>query len=156
MNWTLSDFVIAGVMLGAVAIAFVCLFRLRRSRAYRGGLFVFSLTSVAVLGVTGAVGIVGAPENDANMLYIAGLAAAWLGGLVMRFRSNWLSRFLSVLAISYVFIATAAVLLGWGQSAASWPWDVLVGSAIFAGLWQVSAWLFGLDADIRTLKRAGT
>jgi hypothetical protein len=156
MNWTLFDFVLAGFLLTALALAVFLLLRLKRSRAYRGGLFLFIVTSVLLILVNGAVGIIGGSENDANMLYVAALGAAWLGGAVMRFRSNWLSRFLSVLALAYVFIAAAAVLLGWGQASAAWPWDVLVGSAVFAILWQVSAWLFGLDADIRTLKSAST
>ena len=153
MNWTLFDFVLAGFLLAALALAVFLLLRLKRSRAYRAGLFLFIVTSVLLILVNGAVGIIGGSENDANMLYVAALGAAWLGGAVMRFRSNWLSRFLSVLALSYVFIAAASVTLGWGQAGAAWPWDVLVGLAI---LWQVSAWLFGLDADIRTLKSAGT
>ncbi|QYJ00815.1 hypothetical protein KUV46_00090 [Thalassovita mediterranea] len=156
MNWTLFDFVLAGFLLAALALAVFLLLRLKRSRAYRGGLFLLIATSVLLVLVNGAVGIIGGSENDANMLYVAALGAAWLGGAVMRFRSNWLSRFLSVLALSYVFIAAAAVILGWGQAGAAWPWDVLVGSAVFAILWQVSAWLFGLDADIRTLKSAST
>ena len=156
MNWTLFDFVLAGFLLAALALAVFLLLRLKRSRAYRAGLFLFIVTSVLLILVNGAVGIIGGSENDANMLYVAALGAAWLGGAVMRFRSNWLSRFLSVLALSYVFIAAASVTLGWGQAGAAWPWDVLVGSAVLAILWQVSAWLFGLDADIRTLKSAGT
>lgn len=156
MNWTLFDFVLAGFLLAALALAVFLLLRLKRSRAYRGGLFLFIVTSVLLILVSGAVGIIGGSENDANMLYVAALGAAWLGAAVMRFRSNWLSRFLSVLALAYVFIAAAAVILGWGQAGAAWPWDVMVGSGAFAILWQVSAWLFGLDADIRTLKSAST
>lgn len=156
MNWTVLDFVIAGLLLAAVGLALVLLFRLKRSRAYRAGLFLFIVTSVLLVIVNGAVGIIGGSENDANMLYVAALGAAWLGALTMRFRSSWLARFLSVLALAYIFIAAAAVILGWGEAGVAWPWDVLVGSAVFAMIWQVSAWLFGLDADIRTLKSART
>ena len=156
MTWTLFDFVLAGFLLAALALAVFLLLRLKRSRAYRGGLFLFIVTSVMLILVKGAVGIIGGSENDVNMLYVAALGAAWLGGAVMQFRSNWLSRFLSVLALAYVFIAASAVILDWGEAGAAWPWDVMAGSAVFAILWQVSAWLFGLDADIRTLKSAST
>jgi len=152
MNWTVLDFVIAGLLMAALGLAFVLLFRLKRSRAYRAGLFLFIVTSVLLIIVIGAVGIIGGSENDANMLYVAALGAAWLGALMMRFRSSWLARFLSVLALAYIFVAASAVILRWGQAGAAWPWDILIASAVYAILWQVSAWLFGLDADIRTLK----
>ena len=38
MNWTLFDFVLAGFLLAALALAVFLLLRLKRSRAYRGGL----------------------------------------------------------------------------------------------------------------------
>lgn len=152
MNWTLFDFLFAGVLLGAVAFAFACLFRLKRSRAYRAGLFLFILTSVAVVWVSGAVGIVGAPGNIANKLFLGALAAVCVGALLFRFRSNWLSRLLSGLALAFMFIAGASLLLGWGQAGGAWPWDVVIAASVFAVLWQISAWLFGLDADIRTLR----
>lgn len=156
MDWTLFDFVFAGVLLGALGVAVFMLFRLKRSRAYRAGLFLFIVTSVLLVIVTGAVGLVGASTNDANMLYLAALGAACVGAVIMRFRSNWLSRLLSVLALAFVFVTAAALFLGWGQNSASWPWDVLAAGAVFAILWQVSAWLFGLDADIRTLESSKT
>ncbi|RIJ26334.1 hypothetical protein D1224_00195 [Henriciella barbarensis] len=152
MNWTLFDFVFAGILLATLGLAVVLLLRLKRSRAYRAGLFLFIVTSVFLIIANGAVGVIGGSHNDANMLYFTALGAAWLGGLLMRFRSSWLSRFLSVLALAHVFIAASAVILRWGQAGAAWPWDILIASAVFAVLWQVSAWLFGLDAEIRRLK----
>ena len=151
MSWTIGDFALAAVMLGALALAFVVLFRLRRSRAYRGGIFVFILASVLLVWVTGAIGLIGGSGNDANMLYLGFLAAAWLASLVFRFQSEWLSRILRALALGVFFIAGAALILGWGATGPAWPWDVILGSGVFAFLFIVAAWLFGLDADIRTI-----
>ena len=151
MNWTLGDFVFAGAMLGALVFGAFALFRLKRSRAYRIGLFVFILASVLLLWITGAVGIVGNSDNDANMLYPGFLAASILASLIFRFRSLWLSRILATLSLGLVFIAGAALILGWGTTGAAWPWDVIFGSGVFAFLFMAAAWLFGLDADIRTL-----
>lgn len=152
MNWSAADFLVAGLMLALMAGAIYALFPLKRSRAYRAGLFLAVVTSILLFWVSGAVGLVGSAELEVNLAYPALLLAGFIAACIFRFRSSWLSRIAATLALAIIFLAGAALLLGWGTDGNAWPWDIILGSGIFAFLFMTVSWLFGLDADIRTLR----
>jgi hypothetical protein len=114
--------------------------------AYRAGLAVSLATALLLFWVNGAVGIVGSASNDANAMYAGVLAIGAVGALIARWRPAGLCRTLLAVAVAQVLVGAVALAAGLGREGAAWPWDVIVATAIFTGLWLLAAALFRRSA----------
>ncbi len=142
MNWTLFDFAVAGAMLAVLSLAAWFLFKGPHNFAYRLAVAIAVAASILVFWVTGAVGIIGSEQNDANMLYLGVLVFALLGSAVARFQPGPMTWVLSAAAASTALIAIVAVMFGWGADGPIWPFDVLGASGVIAAMFAAAALLF--------------
>lgn len=150
VRWTTSDFVFAAIVLiGAGGLAELAL-RASRDGSYRIGAGLAVLASVLLVWINGAVGIIGSEDHPANLLYLAVIAAVFVGAVASRFRAGGLSITLACAAALQVLIGTVAVLRGWGAGSEAWPRPVIVLSLVFALIWLAAAGLFRRAARIRT------
>ena len=144
--WTLSDFVVMGVLLFGTGLTYVLVARLGTSRTYRVAVGVAVAAGLLLVWANLAVGLVGSEHNPANLLYGGVLAVALGGALVARFRPLGMSRAMFAAALTYVLV-TAIALLVWtptpatAEPAANLP-NVLVANGVFAALWVVAGGLF--------------
>lgn len=153
VQWTTSDFVFAGVILiGAGVIAELAV-RASGDWSYRIGAGLAVLPSVLLIWVNGAVGIIGSEDEPANLLYLAVIAAAFVGAVAARFRAGGLSLATTCAAALHASIGVVAVLRGWGEGSARWPQPIIVTSIVFCAMWLVSAALFRRAAH--TLQTSG-
>lgn len=142
VQWTASDFVFAAVILiGAGGIAELAV-RASGDWSYRLGAGLAVLAAVLLIWINGAVGIIGSEENPANLLYLAVVAAAFIGGVASRFRPEGLSLAMVCAAVLQLLIGACAVLRGWGEGSENWPRPVIVLSVLFALIWLAAAGLF--------------
>lgn len=142
VNWTGSDFAVAAVLLGGAAGAFEWLAKRAASGAYRAGAAVAVLTGLALVWVTAAIGIVGAEDDPANLLFAGVLAAAAGGALLARGRAAAMARAMAGAALAQVAAGALALGMGWGLEGPGWPGDVLGASAVFTAGWLAAAGLF--------------
>lgn len=152
MLWTLSDFVVAGGMLAALAGAGWFLVNGPQHVAYRFGVAIAVFASILVFWITGAVGIIGSEANNANLLYLGAVALALVGAAVARFRPRGMVIAFSGAATAMAAIACVAVVLGWGVEGQAWPFDVLGASAMLAALFAVSAFCFHIASRARATR----
>jgi hypothetical protein len=145
-DWTLGDFVVAGVLFAVVGLAIEFLARRSGLLSYRIAAAVGVFAGLFLIWVNLAVGIIGNEEHDANMLYALTIATAVGGSIVARFRANGMA--LAMLGAGGVTMAIAltAVAMGWGAETQNWPKDVLGASGIDTGIWLLSAALFRIAA----------
>lgn len=142
VNWTASDFLFAGILIGGVGVALELAVRMSRNRAYRAGAGFALAAAFLILWSNAAVGMIGNEDNGYNLLFLAAIGLALIGAVVARFRAPGMAAAMVVAAV-----AQLAVALG-GLSA-----DLrgALVSAGFAGLWLLSAALFRKAArDQRT------
>lgn len=142
VNWTAGDFVVAGVLFGLVGLAIEFLSRKSSALSFRVGAAVAVFAGLFLIWVNLAVGIIGAEEHDANMLYALVIAVAVGGAIVVRFRAGGMALTMFAAALVAVLIALTAVAMGWGAEAGIWPKDVLGATGINAAMWLLSAALF--------------
>lgn len=142
MNWTLFDFAFAGAMLAILSLAVWFLFKGPQSFSYRLGVGIAVMAAIFVVMTTGAVGIIGSEDNDANLLYVGVLAFALIGAAITRFQPRPMTWVLSVTALATASIAIVAVMSGWGADGPIWPFDVLGASGLLVVMFAVSAVLF--------------
>lgn len=113
----------------------------RRTR-YRLALGLAIATAVIPLWVMGAVGILGIEGDPADLLYLAVLAVAAAGSVLARLRADGMARTMAVAAGAVCLVAVAALAMGKHQAEYSSVLEILGLTAIFAGLFAGSGWLF--------------
>ena len=133
VDWTASDFVAAGVILGGAGLGTEFLVRRSSSHAYRIGATVAVLAVFLTVWSNLAVGIIGNEDNPFNLLFFGVILIALTGMIVVRFRAAGMAS-----ATAAAALAQAAVS-AYGLSA-----DTAGGlvSLAFAGLWLLAAFLF--------------
>lgn len=133
VNWTASDFVVAGVLIGGVGLLAEVAVRASKNRTYRAAAALALLAGFLTTWINLAVGIIGADDDPINMLIGCVITAAAAGIFVARFRAEGMARAMAATAIAQALIALVSLLH-----------DVrgFVLGGFFAVLWLGSAWLF--------------
>jgi len=142
VNWTASDFVFAGLLLGSVGLGVELVVRRSGHPAYRAASVVALAAAFLLVWINAAVGIIGGEHQDANVLFIAVPAVALLGAVAARFRPVGMAWALAATALAQALVPVIASTFGPGVRALAWSPQVLVLSGFFAALWLSSAWLF--------------
>lgn len=148
-QWTGSDFVFAGIMIGGTGLLLELTARSSPSWAYRGGMLLALMANFLLIWINGAVGIIGSENNPANLMYAGVIGIALVGALVARFRAAGMA--LAMLAASLATVAIAVVVLvaGWGALEPPGALGVVILNGFFAMLWLLSAALFRKAAQSR-------
>lgn len=144
MNWDGLDFLVAGTMLAILATGGVLALRPKQHWAARLGGLGLLVGNLALFWVNGAVGIIGASNNDANFLYLAVPVIGLAGAGLQRVHRQGLALSGLVSAGAMLVIAAEALIGGWGREAHAWPTDVLVITAVLVGAFLASAGLLRL------------
>jgi hypothetical protein len=136
--WDLADFAFAGVLVVGVGLIYELAARKTGSPAYRAAVAVALAAAFILVWLNAAVGLIGAEDNSANLIYGGVLAVAALGAVMARFQPGGMARALVATALAHMMVALIA---GWG-STASGPLEIMILNGVFALLWLISAWLF--------------
>jgi hypothetical protein len=142
VNWTTSDFLFAGLLVGSVGLILELAVRQTSDRAYRRAVGCAVAAAFLTIWSNGAVGIVGSENNDANALFHLVPLMALLGSVVARFRSAGLARVMLAAAIVQLVVTVAVLAISWSERASIWPREFIYSAGGFGGLWLASAWLF--------------
>ncbi len=133
-NWTASDFVAAGAILGTVALGFEIATRGVDGHAGRFAAALGLLGAFLVVWINLAVGIIGTEENSANLIFIPVLLLGAIGALWVRFRPAGMARVMALAAICQVLLAAGLLLTGQAPAALL--------TVVIGGLWGLSALLY--------------
>jgi len=140
VNWTMADFAFAIVMLGGVGLAFEMAVRASGSWAYRGGAAIALGAGLTLLWANAAVGLVGNESDDINLWFDLVPLLTLVGAAGARFRPEGMAVAMLTTAIAQVGVAIIVQLHG------HFTW---VFTAVWAGAWLLSAWLFRKAARAR-------
>jgi hypothetical protein len=150
VNWNVFDFVFVAALVTIAAVVVELAVRRAGSLAYKAGAGLAVAGCAMLIVLTGAVGIIGSEDHDANLLYGAVLAVIIGGAIVARFRPRGMMAALIAAAVVQTVIAAVAVIAGWGSDTdPEWPRDVFGATAMFVAIWLASAWLFSRSARTR-------
>jgi hypothetical protein len=132
VDWSASDFVAMGALLGTVGLATEFLVRRSGSTAYRIGAVIAMATAFLTVWVNLAVGMIG-DDNPYNLLFGAVIAIALVGSILSRFKADGMAR--------TMFATAAAQAIVGGLGITSDPRGAVF-SMIFALPWVLAAVLF--------------
>lgn len=142
VNWTMSDFIAAALMIGLTGGALELAVRASPNPWGRAGAAVMILTSLLLVWVNLAVGFLGREGNPANIMFLLVLGIAVGGSIATRLQSAPMVRTMLAAAIVQILVATTALAAGWASPGWKGVYEVVMGSTLFGGLWLVSAALF--------------
>jgi hypothetical protein len=136
--WSPFDFAIFGAMLAAAGGGYELAVRMSNSIAYRAAAAIAIVAGFLLVWMNLAVGIIGAEDNPANLMFAGVLAVGVVGAAIARLRPQGL-------AWTLVAMALAQALVG----AIAWSAGVWILTGAFAAAWLLSAWLFRMAAKAR-------
>jgi hypothetical protein len=149
VNWTTSDFIFAGIVLGSLGLGAEAAIRFSRDIAYRAAAALALLAAVLLVWINAAAGIIGDAGNPLNLLYGGVLAVALAGALAARFRARGMAQAMITAAVAEAAVAVVAVIAN--GAAPPGPVGEVLLNGFFVALWAGSAALFARAA--RTAER---
>jgi hypothetical protein len=152
--WDVADFAIFGALLVGVGVTYELAARQTGNTAYRSAVGVALAAAFILVWVNGAVGIIGAAGNDANVMYFGVLAVGIVGAIIARFQPHGMARALFATALAQALVAVIALVAGLGAPL-SGPAEILILNGFFVVLFVGSAWLFRRAARKQSSVGAG-
>ena len=145
VRWTGLDFIAAGLLLFGAGLAYLFLAGRNGNAAYRVAAGLAVASTLFLIWVNLAVGLIGSEDNPANLMYFGVISVGLVAAATARFRPEGMARALFAMAIAQALIAVVALIGGWGQPA-SGPVEILGVNGLFIALFVASAFLFRRSA----------
>ncbi len=140
--WTLSDFVVGGLLLGSAGMAFELLAMRAGRTIHKAAIALAVGTSLILVWMNLAVGLIGSEDNPANLLYLAVLTTGIVGAGLSRFRPAGMSRALLATAIVQAIVPAVALAIWRPDISGEGMVGVIFLNALFVLLFAGSALLF--------------
>lgn len=144
VNWEVSDFLVMGSILLALALAYELIARRSKKVGYKTAFGVGLLGAFLLFWVNGAVGIIGNEGQPANYLYTAPIIVIMGGSVISGFKAGGMARTLFIAAAVQMLIPVIALLI-WPPPETSWSpsiFGVFLLTGFFSWLFLVSGILF--------------
>jgi hypothetical protein len=103
------------------------------------------LAALTLVWVNLAVGLIGAEDNPANLMYVGVLAVGIISAIMARLQPRGMARALFATALAQALVAAIALIAGLGLPH-SGPAEILLLNGFFVALFAGSAWLFWFAA----------
>jgi hypothetical protein len=140
--WTLTDFLVAGMLLGGTGLALDLAVTSGGNVAYKAAAGLALVAALLLVWVNLAVGIIGEPNERLNVMYLAVIAVGIAGSAIARLRPEGMARALLATAVTQAGIAVVALIAGRSEAPGSSVSDIVGVNAFFIALFIGSAWLF--------------
>jgi len=111
VNWSLMDFAAAGMLLFGTGFAFELLSRRSGDVAYRLATGLACTTTLLLIWINLAVGIVGPKDNPVNLLYLGVLVVGAIGAGRSRLRPQGMAFALFVMAAVHALVTLLAIMM---------------------------------------------
>jgi hypothetical protein len=146
VNWTWSDFVVAGTLLFGAGLMYDLIARKAGSIAYRFAVGIAVAAALLLVWINLAVGIIGSEDNPVNVMYFGVLFVGIIGAAIARLRPLGMARALFAMAFAQALVPVIALVIGGSQARSMQEspgvMGVLALNAFFVILFVVSALLF--------------
>lgn len=150
VNWTASDFLFAGLLVGSVGLILELAVRRTTDRLYRAAAGCAVAAAFLTIWANGAVGLIGSETNNVNASFDLIPLFALLGAVTARFRALGLAKVMLAAAILQSLVTVGVLAVSWSERTSIWPRELIYSAVGFGGLWLASAWLFRRAASGRS------
>lgn len=140
--WTLSDFILAGIMIFGTGITHTLVTRKSEKIAYKVAVGFALFTGLFLIWSNLAVGLIGSENNEFNSLYFLVICVGVMGAFIARFKATGLMLTLLAMAATQTVITLAALFTGMANVPESSVYEILAVNGFFITLFVVAAMLF--------------
>lgn len=145
--WTISDFVLAGILLFGTGFTYKLITRKSADHTFRLAIAFALFSGLFLIWSNLAVGLIGSENNDFNALYFGVIFVGIIGGFISRFKAHGLSITLFVMAAAQALIAVIALMIGMADVPESSVYEIFAVNGFFITLFVVGAMLFRFAAQ---------
>jgi hypothetical protein len=142
VNWSVGDFVVMGTLLFGAGLAFVLISRHTNNFVYKAAVGLAVISSLLLVWVNLAVGLIGSGPNIGNLMYIGVIGVIVIGTYLSRFTPAGMENVMFIAAFSLVLVAMIALLANMQQFPGSSVVEIILVNLFFAILFAVSGLLF--------------
>lgn len=114
---------------------------MRKRVSYRIAMGIALFAALLILWINLAVGIIGEPDDPANLMYFAVLAVGLGGAVIARLRPEGMARVLMVMALAQVLVGAVTLSTGMGFPPTP-PLTYMVLNLVLIAFWIGAAKLF--------------
>ena len=150
VNWTLSDFIFAGVLLFGTGFTYLFITQKSMNLVYKAAIAFALLSGLFLIWVNLAVGIIGSENNPFNLLYFGVIAVGMIGALIAKFESQKLVYTMFSMAFATALVGLIALFTSMHQVPGSSVIEVLAVNGLFITIFTMSALLFRFAASEQT------
>ncbi|MEO7277971.1 MAG: hypothetical protein ABIW33_08115 [Sphingomicrobium sp.] len=147
VNWSLLDFVVAGVIFAIVGGTFELAVRANGDRNYRAAVALALAGGFFTVWINLAVGIVGNEKNPVNLVFFAVILVAVAGSIAGRFRSGAMARAMAITGTLQAMVGLAVFATGLGRGERPGEAGLLMLILGLSAFWIGSALLFRQSAN---------
>ncbi len=149
VNWDPFDFIAAFVLLTGTGLTYKLISDRLNQPSYRRGVALAAVTSLAVIWVNLAVGIIGSEDHPANLLFFGVLLSGFTGAILSGFRPRGLSLTMFGMAAGQFLIPVIAFLI-WKPEFTVGVVKVFLFNWVFVMLFIASGLQFRKASDVTT------
>lgn len=137
--WDILDFGIAWTLIFVAGFTFQLISNKTENSAYKIATGLAAFTSLSILWVNGAVGIIGNEGNPLNMLFGVVLLMVIFGSYIAKLEAKAMSRVMLSTAITQVLITLSATMIHVGQNPGYSTSGIFRATMLFTVFWLLSA-----------------
>ena len=110
--------------------------------SYKAAVALAVVTVVILFWVIGAVGVLGADGDPADLMYIGVLAVGITGAIIVRFQPMGMARAMIVMALAQALVTVVALIIGKQDAPYMSVFEIVSLNSFFVSLFLGSARLF--------------
>ena len=110
--------------------------------SYKAAVALVVVTVVILFWVIGAVGVLGADGDPADLMYIGVLAVGITGAIIVRFQPMGMARAMIVMALAQALVTVIALIIGKQDAPYMSVFEIVSLNSFFVSLFLGSARLF--------------
>jgi hypothetical protein len=111
VNWSVFDFIAASVLLMGAGMTYKLVSVRMSVPAYRRGVGIAVGTSLVLIWINLAVGIIGSEDHPANLMYFGVLAVGFTGVVLAQFRPHGMYLAMTAMAAAQFLVPVTAFLI---------------------------------------------
>jgi hypothetical protein len=142
VNWSVSDFVVMGILVFATGFSYMLLIRSSSNIIYRAAVTLAVGSTFLLIWANLAVGLIGSGANADNLMYAGIVAIVIIGTFLSRFTAKKMERVMFIAAITLILFAGIQLLAKIYQYPGSSVTEIIGVNTFFATLFAVAGLLF--------------
>ncbi len=142
VDWSITDFIIAGALLFGTGFSFLIVIRNSENVLYKAATGMASAAGLFLVWSNLAVGLIGSENEAINLVYFGVIAIGLIGVFLSRFKAQGMAFTLFGMALACVIIAVVALSLGMQNLPHSSATEIIGVNALFMVLFTLSGILY--------------